>query len=108
VSCEIDEADLQSRAGLYPASQTLDLRFCTVHLDCRSALRHESGFRRLKRRRFVERQATIRRTMRRIELLDRFTEAPGPGVAEGTTKHVDTNILFARLDAPSDCRRRGS
>jgi hypothetical protein len=36
----------------------------------------------------------------RIELLHRFTEAPGPGVAEGTTKHVDTNITFARLDAP--------
>jgi len=36
----------------------------------------------------------------RIELLDRFTEAPGPGVAQGTTKQVDTNIPFARIDAP--------
>jgi hypothetical protein len=33
----------------------------------------------------------------RIELLDRFTETPGPGVAEGTTRRVDTNIPFARL-----------
>jgi hypothetical protein len=36
----------------------------------------------------------------RIELLDRFTEAPGPGVADGTTKHVDTNTPFGRIDAP--------
>ena len=36
----------------------------------------------------------------RVELLDRFTEAPGPGVADGTTKHVDTNTPFTRLDAP--------
>jgi hypothetical protein len=36
----------------------------------------------------------------RIELLDRFTEAPGAGVAQGATKEVDTNIPFARIDAP--------
>jgi hypothetical protein len=36
----------------------------------------------------------------RVELLDRFTEAPGPGVADGTTKHVDTNTTFGRIDAP--------
>ena len=27
----------------------------------------------------------------KIELLDRYTEAPGPGVEEGTTKRVETN-----------------
>jgi hypothetical protein len=36
----------------------------------------------------------------KIELLDRFTEAPGPGVEEGTTKSVGTNTPFARIDAP--------
>jgi hypothetical protein len=36
----------------------------------------------------------------KIELLDRFTEAPGPGVVEGTTKSVGTNTPFARIDAP--------
>jgi hypothetical protein len=36
----------------------------------------------------------------KIELLDRFTTAPGPGVAEGTTKQVDTNTPFARIEAP--------
>ena len=36
----------------------------------------------------------------KIELLDRYTEAPGPGVAEGTTKSVGTNTPFARIDAP--------
>ena len=36
----------------------------------------------------------------KIELLDRYTEAPGPGVAEGTTKSVQTNTPFARIDAP--------
>jgi hypothetical protein len=36
----------------------------------------------------------------KIELLDRYTEAPGPGVAEGTTKSVKTNTPFARIDAP--------
>jgi hypothetical protein len=36
----------------------------------------------------------------KIELLDRSTEAPGPGVAEGTTKSVQTNTPFARIDAP--------
>lgn len=36
----------------------------------------------------------------RIELLDRFTEAPGPGVLEGTTRTVKTNIPFIRIDAP--------
>jgi hypothetical protein len=36
----------------------------------------------------------------KIELLDRYTEAPGPGVAEGTTKSVQTNTPFARIEAP--------
>ena len=36
----------------------------------------------------------------KIELLDRYTEAPGPGVEEGTTKGVETNTPFARIDAP--------
>jgi hypothetical protein len=36
----------------------------------------------------------------KIELLDRFTTAPGPGAAEGTTKRVDTNTPFARIEAP--------
>jgi hypothetical protein len=36
----------------------------------------------------------------KIELLDRFTTAPGPGAAEGTTKQVDTNTPFARIEAP--------
>jgi hypothetical protein len=36
----------------------------------------------------------------KIELLDRFTTAPGPGTAEGTTKQVDTNTLFARIETP--------
>jgi hypothetical protein len=36
----------------------------------------------------------------KIELLDRYTEAPGPGVAEGTTKSVQTSTPFARIDAP--------
>ena len=36
----------------------------------------------------------------KIELLDRYTEAPGPGVEEGTTKRVQTNTPFARIDAP--------
>jgi hypothetical protein len=36
----------------------------------------------------------------KIELLDRYTEAPGPGVEEGTTKRVETNTPFARIDAP--------
>ena len=36
----------------------------------------------------------------KIELLDRYTEAPGPGVAEGTTKSVQANTPFARIDAP--------
>jgi hypothetical protein len=36
----------------------------------------------------------------KIELLDRYTAAPGPGVAEGTTKSVETNTPFARIDAP--------
>jgi hypothetical protein len=35
-----------------------------------------------------------------IELLDRFTTAPGPGAAEGTTKQVDTNTPFVRIEAP--------
>jgi hypothetical protein len=36
----------------------------------------------------------------KIELLDRYTEAPGPGVEEGATKRVETNTPFARIDAP--------
>src|SRR5580692_2335221 len=36
----------------------------------------------------------------KIELLDRYTAAPGPGVAEGMTKSVETNTPFARIDAP--------
>jgi hypothetical protein len=36
----------------------------------------------------------------KIELLDRYTEAPGPGVEEGTTKGVETNTPFARIEAP--------
>ena len=36
----------------------------------------------------------------KIELLDRFTTAPGPGTAEGTTKQVDTNTPFARIETP--------
>jgi hypothetical protein len=36
----------------------------------------------------------------KIELLDRYTEAPGPGAEEGTTKRVETNTPFARIDAP--------
>jgi hypothetical protein len=36
----------------------------------------------------------------KIELLDRYTEAPGPGVEEGTTKRVETNSPFARIEAP--------
>jgi hypothetical protein len=44
----------------------------------------------------------------KIELLDRFTTAPGPGTAEGTTKQVDTNTLFARIETPSEPRRSGN
>jgi hypothetical protein len=40
------------------------------------------------------------RPLGKIELLDRYTEAPGPGVVEGTTKRVQTNTPFARIDAP--------
>ena len=36
----------------------------------------------------------------KVELLDRYTEAPGPGVEEGTTKRVETNTPFARIDVP--------
>jgi hypothetical protein len=36
----------------------------------------------------------------KIELLDRYTNAPGPGAEEGTTKQVETNTPFARIDAP--------
>jgi hypothetical protein len=36
----------------------------------------------------------------KIELLDRFTTAPGPDTAEGTTKQVDTSTPFARIEAP--------
>jgi hypothetical protein len=36
----------------------------------------------------------------KIELLDRYTEAPGAGVEEGSTKRVDTNTPFARIEVP--------
>ncbi len=36
----------------------------------------------------------------KIELLDRYTEVPGPGVEEGTTKRVETSTPFARIDVP--------
>ena len=36
----------------------------------------------------------------KIELLDRYTEAPGPGVEQGTTKQVETNTPFARIETP--------
>jgi len=36
----------------------------------------------------------------KIELLDRYTEAPGPGTEEGTTKRVEANTPFARIEAP--------
>ena len=36
----------------------------------------------------------------KIELLDRYTEAPGPGVEEGTTKTIQTNTPFARIETP--------
>jgi hypothetical protein len=36
----------------------------------------------------------------KIELLERYTDAPGPGVEEGTTKRVETDTPFARIDAP--------
>jgi hypothetical protein len=36
----------------------------------------------------------------KIEFLDRYTGAPGPGVEEGTAKQVETNTPFARVDAP--------
>ena len=36
----------------------------------------------------------------KIELLDRFTTIPGPGATAGTTKQVDTNTPFARIEAP--------
>jgi len=36
----------------------------------------------------------------KIELLDRFTTAPGPGSMQGTTKQVETNTPFARIEAP--------
>ena len=38
--------------------------------------------------------------LRKIELLDRYTEAPGPGVQEGSTKQVETNTPFARIEEP--------
>ncbi len=36
----------------------------------------------------------------RIELLDRYTQQPGPGPTEGTTKRVVTNTPFVRIDKP--------
>ena len=46
------------------------------------------------------------RPLGKIELLDRYTEAPGPGVEEGTTKQVETNTPFARIDVPFQAHRR--
>jgi hypothetical protein len=40
------------------------------------------------------------RSLGKVELLDRYTEDPGPGVGEGTTKRVQTNRPFVRIDAP--------
>jgi hypothetical protein len=42
----------------------------------------------------------ITQPLEKIELLDRFTTAPGPGGVEGTAKQVDTNTPFARFEAP--------
>ncbi len=36
----------------------------------------------------------------KIELLDRYTEAPGAGVEQGSTKTVQTNTPFVRLETP--------
>jgi hypothetical protein len=36
----------------------------------------------------------------KIELLDRYTTAPGPGAEEGTTKQIDTNSPFLRIEVP--------
>ena len=36
----------------------------------------------------------------KIELLDRYTEAPGPGIEPGSTKRVQTNTAFTRIEAP--------
>ena len=36
----------------------------------------------------------------KIELLDRFTTTPGPGTTEGTTKQVETNTPFVRMEEP--------
>jgi hypothetical protein len=36
----------------------------------------------------------------KIELLNRYTDAPGPGVLKGTTKSLETNTSFARIEAP--------
>ena len=36
----------------------------------------------------------------KIELLDRYTEAPGPGVEMGSTKQVTTNTPFVRIETP--------
>jgi hypothetical protein len=35
-----------------------------------------------------------------IQLNHRYTEAPGPGVEQGTTKQVETNTPFARIETP--------
>ena len=41
------------------------------------------------------------RPLGKIELLDRYTEAPGPGAAGGRRpKEVETNTPFARIDVP--------
>jgi hypothetical protein len=44
----------------------------------------------------------------KIELLDRYTEAPGPGVEEGTTKRVETNTRSLGSTRRSGSRRNGS
>ena len=36
----------------------------------------------------------------KIELLDRYTQAPGPGVEAGSTRQVTTNTPFARIEVP--------
>ena len=48
------------------------------------------------------------RPLGKIELLERYTEAPGPGVEEGTTKRVETNTPFARIQRRSGLPRNGS
>jgi hypothetical protein len=45
----------------------------------------------------------------KIELLDRFTTAPGPGAAEGRIKQIDTNTHRSHGSRPrSKSRRSGN